>query len=111
MYLDAGNSTWKPVADMASRLRAAGVDRARGFSLNVSNFNPTAGELVYGDALSGALGGAHFVVDTSRNGRGPAATWCNPAGQGLGVRPTTATGDQSPRPYCGAKAAGNGSPA
>ncbi|MFI6327160.1 glycoside hydrolase family 6 protein [Micromonospora chersina] len=47
---------------------------------------------------------AHFVVDTSRNGQGPwtppagagwpdPQTWCNPPDRGLGVRPTTATGD------------------
>lgn len=44
----------------------------------------------------------HVVVDTSRNGRGPwvptesypdAETWCNPPGRGLGLRPTTTTGD------------------
>jgi endoglucanase len=93
VYLDGGNSTWKSVADMTTRLRAAGVGLARGFSLNVANFNPTAGELAYGDQISAALGGAHFVVDTSRNGRGPAPTWCNPPGQGLGARPTSVTGD------------------
>jgi endoglucanase len=41
-------------------------------------------------------GTTHFVVDTSRNGRGPWATstpypdkqdWCNPPGRGLGARP------------------------
>lgn len=93
VYLDAGNSTWQPVDVMAARLRDAGVSATRGFSLNVANFHPTGGELAYGDALSAALGGAHFVVDTSRNGRGPAPTWCNPTGQALGARPTTATGD------------------
>ncbi|NKY41334.1 glycoside hydrolase family 6 protein [Cellulomonas septica] len=45
----------------------------------------------------------HFVVDTSRNGRGPwappagvypdAETWCNPPDRGLGLRPTTDTGN------------------
>ncbi|MFI0976720.1 glycoside hydrolase family 6 protein [Streptomyces sp. NPDC021093] len=45
----------------------------------------------------------HFVTDTSRNGKGawtpPAGKytdpqdWCNPPGRGLGVRPTTRTGD------------------
>lgn len=44
----------------------------------------------------------HFVIDTSRNGKGPwaapagvypdAETWCNPPGRGLGLRPTTDTG-------------------
>ncbi len=106
VYLDAGNSTWKPVADMAARLRSAGVARTRGFALNVSNFNPTANELAYGDALSAALGGARFVVDTSRNGRGPAPTWCNPPGQGLGARPTTATGSARADAYLWVKRVG-----
>jgi len=68
--------------------------------------------------LDGLLGGAspqvHFVVDTSRNGRGvlntapyaaapynqpasalaalDAGSWCNPVGAGLGSRPTASTG-------------------
>ena len=92
VYLDAGHSGWVPAARMAALLSAAGVARARGFSLNVSNFEPTAGELAYGTALSRLTGGSHFVVDTGRNGAGPAPTWCNPAGQALGPPPTTATG-------------------
>jgi endoglucanase len=46
---------------------------------------------------------AHFVTDTSRNGQGPwtppagvysdPQDWCNPPGRGLGIRPTTATGN------------------
>ncbi|WP_033197069.1 glycoside hydrolase family 6 protein [Agromyces italicus] len=45
---------------------------------------------------------AHFVIDTSRNGRGPwaapagwpgdAEAWCNPPDRGAGARPTTTTG-------------------
>jgi endoglucanase len=96
VYLDAGNANWRSAAEMASRLRAAGIDQARGFALNVANFDDTAGELAFGDAIVAALGGkTHFVVDTSRNGRGPASdgAWCNPPGRGLGVRPTVATGD------------------
>jgi endoglucanase len=96
VYLDAGNATWHSAADMAARLRLSGVARARGFALNVSNFDETADETAYGDAIVAALGGgAHFVVDTSRNGRGPTAdnTWCNPAERGLGPVPTSATGD------------------
>jgi endoglucanase len=36
----------------------------------------------------------HFVVDTSRNGLGPAPDggWCNPAGRALGLRPGDYTG-------------------
>ncbi len=94
-YLDAGNSRWLSVGVAAARLRAAGVARARGFSLNVSNFFSTAEEQAYGEKLSAALGGKHYVVDTSRNGRGPApmtpTSWCNPAGRATGARPTTIT--------------------
>jgi endoglucanase len=91
VYLDAGHSRWQDERVMAARLQAAGVEMARGFSLNVANFFPTREEEMYGDHLGHLLGEKHYVVDTSRNGRGPASTWCNPPGQGLGVAPTTAT--------------------
>ncbi len=92
VYLDAGHSAWKPAGVMAERLRAAGVSRARGFSLNVSNFMPTSDEVSYGQVVSNLVGGAHFVVDTSRNAQGSNRNWCNPAGRGLGTPPNTATG-------------------
>ena len=88
VYLDAGHSAWHPASVMAERLQAAGVVRARGFSVNVSNFMPTGSEVSYGEAISARLGGSHFVVDTSRNGRGSDGTWCNPTGRGLGTAPT-----------------------
>src|SRR5213079_2606883 len=90
--IDAGHSRWLSTSVAASRLGAAGVAQADGFSLNVSNFNPTASEVEYGKAVSALVGGKHFVVDTSRNGLGPAGTWCNPGGQALGPRPMTAPG-------------------
>lgn len=96
VYLDAGNAGWHSAATIAARLKSAGVDRARGFALNVSNFGTTASEVAFGDAVNAALGGgAHFVVDTSRNGLGPAPdnAWCNPPGRALGTPPTAATGD------------------
>lgn len=95
VYLDAGNAGWIPSTDMASRLNKAGIDRADGFSINVSNFLSTSDSQGYGHLLSAATGGKHFVVDTSRNGQGPASgnAWCNPSGRGLGLRPTTATND------------------
>jgi len=94
VYLDAGHSAWQPASVMAERLRRAGVAESDGFSLNVSNFGRTADEVAYGREIATALGGAHFVVDTSRNGQGPAAdgAWCNPPGRGLGQQPTTSTG-------------------
>ncbi len=95
VYLDAGNSHWQPAAVMGLRLREAGVQDARGFALNVSNFGTDAQEIAYGHRLSELSGGRPFVVDTSRNGRGPSPTgaWCNPPGRGLGHPPTASTGD------------------
>ncbi|WP_347059046.1 glycoside hydrolase family 6 protein [Blastococcus sp. HT6-30] len=91
-YLDAGHSNWIGPQEMSQRLRAAGVDRADGFALNVSNFETTADNVAYGNALSTELGGARFVVDTSRNGNGAGTDWCNPSGRAMGERPTSSTG-------------------
>ncbi len=93
VYLDAGHSRWHPAAVMAARLKAAGVERARGFALNVAAFDPTPGEIEYGRKIGVALGGpVPFVVDTSRNGKGRwegTLSWCNPPGRALGTPPTT----------------------
>lgn len=94
VYIDAGHAKWVPARAMAKRLRAAGVDSARGFALNTANFHTTAVNRRYGNAVSRALGGgAHYVVDTGRNGLGPRkGDWCNPPGRALGAAPTTQTG-------------------
>ncbi len=94
LYLDAGNASWQPGAVMAPRLQKAGLARATGFSLNVSNFESTVDSQSYGDALSRLVGGKHYVVDTSRNGNGPAGPgqWCNPAGRAVGQTPSLQTG-------------------
>ena len=157
VYLDGTHSGWLGVGDAADRLHKAGVERADGFFLNVSNYRTTSSSLKFGDWVSQCLwygtnateGGwrlghfehcasqyypssgygdttasdawylekvthaagapsgpadlTHFVVDTSRNGQGPwsppaglypdAQDWCNPPDRGLGIRPTTSTGD------------------
>lgn len=101
VYLDAGNASWIEDLDgLSSALRASGVEEADGFALNVSNFETTKRSVAYGRELSGRLGGAHFLIDTSRNGAGPPSqgtagshrTWCNPPGRRLGTAPTTRTG-------------------
>ena len=68
----------------------------------------------YAAHLGNAVPSTHFVIDTSRNGTGPNSmqqyasapynqpasvvsalangSWCNPPGEGLGLRPTTSTG-------------------
>jgi len=157
VYLDGTHSAWLGVGDVADRLHRAGVERADGFFLNVSNYRTTSSSLTYGDWISQCLwfgtnaaeGGwrlghfdfcasqyypssgyddttasdqwyldnvtnaanapagpqdlSHFVIDTSRNGRGPwtppaglypdPQDWCNPPDRGVGIRPTTRTGE------------------
>jgi endoglucanase len=100
VYIDAGNITWHSADIIAKRLRSAGVERAAGFALNVSNFHLTGDTTDYGLKISDALdlGGTHFVIDTSRNGNGPwdsddPESWCNPPGRALGEPPTVETAD------------------
>jgi len=95
VYIDAGHLRWHSADEMAARLNAAGVGQARGFSLNTANFFTTEDEIGYGEAISGLTNGSHYVIDTSRNGAGPAPDspldWCNPRGRALGTRPTAET--------------------
>jgi endoglucanase len=92
-YLDGGSARWVSPRIMAPRLRDAGVRSVRGFSVNVARFNTTRDEVAYAQSVSSLLGGARYVVDTSRNGLGPldATTdplhWCNPPGRALGLKP------------------------
>ena len=64
------------------------------------NLNTSGINLRYGSTV----GTTHFVIDTSRNGRGPwapptdpaypdAQDWCNPPDRGTGLRPTLSTGN------------------
>ncbi len=93
-YLDAGHSRWLSVPVLVSLLREVGIDRIHGLSLNVSNFFDTLEERAYGEQLATALG-VHYVIDTSRNGVGPASdaadNWCNPPGRALGRAPEIIT--------------------
>ncbi|MDB5166647.1 MAG: 1,4-beta cellobiohydrolase [Candidatus Saccharibacteria bacterium] len=91
VYLDAGNSTWVGVDDMGGRLQQAGIAKASGFALNVSNFNSTSSEVAYGNKLN-AMVHKPFVVDTSRNGNGTNGQFCNPSGRAIGQAPTLSTG-------------------
>ncbi|MFC5929205.1 cellobiohydrolase [Cryobacterium melibiosiphilum] len=97
VYIDGGHSNWVKPAVMAALLDRAGIDSARGFATNVSNYNADAAERAYGDAVSKRVGGAHYVVDTSRNGNGNGSTgeWCNPTGRALGAVPGAVTGSTS----------------
>lgn len=110
VYIDGGHSRWLSADVLAARLNQVGVDRARGFSLNTANFYTTEEEIGFGDAVSGMTNGAHYVIDTSRNGAGPALDtqldWCNPGGRALGAAPTTATASPNVDAYLWVKRPG-----
>jgi endoglucanase len=93
VYIDAGNPGWVAPDLMAGWLKSAGLSKARGFAVNVSNYAFDATSRAYGADLSSRVGGKPFIVDTSRNGQGPGDTWCNPAGRGLGQRFTVPAND------------------
>jgi endoglucanase len=92
VYLDAGHPNWTDATTMAKRLREAHVDKARGFALNISNFQPSDVTTEYGQEIAAQLDKdgitSTFVIDTSRNGRADGrADWCNPDGQRVGQQP------------------------
>ena len=70
---------------------------------DVPELNTSGINLRYANMLVGVEPTTHFVIDTSRNGTGPwqapAGTypdpqdWCNPPGRGLGLQPSTNTGE------------------
>ncbi len=116
-YLDAGHSDWIAPQVMAERLRAAGVDEADGFALNVSNFPTTADNVAYGRcgvrrAGRRALRRRHWPQRQR--------SWqrlVQPPGRALGERPTADTGQALVDAYLWVKTPGesegtcNGGPA
>jgi len=94
-YLDAGNNNWIPEKRMAEMLTSAGIENARGFFTNVSNFYRVDEEREYGEALSALVGGKRFIVDVSRNGNGWKGDWCNPTGAALGQKPVVTTSEST----------------
>ncbi|WP_182872989.1 glycoside hydrolase family 6 protein [Microbispora sp. H10670] len=140
VYLDGSLEGWPSPEVMATRLVEAGIARADGFYLNAAGYQETGSLVAYGTRLaacvkikssgsgtcadagtggdtSGDTGGLpHFVVDTSRNGRGAwtppegrykdPQEWCNPPGRGAGARPTTDTGSALVDAYLWVRPAG-----
>jgi endoglucanase len=93
IYLDGGHSDWHSPEEQAKLLQQAGIEQARGFSLNVSNFQTAEDSVKYAQALSKLTNGKGAIIDTSRSGLGPSPDkeWCNPSGRALGLLPTTQT--------------------
>jgi hypothetical protein len=103
VYLDAGSGDAGITAGrMAHYLNQIGVDKIQGFFVNSTHSDWTLNEIRFGQKISRMTGGAHFVVDTETNGRGPEVPMqkvghgnevnCNPTAIGLGPKPTTNTG-------------------
>ena len=107
IYLEAGASDWEPAERTAKQLRAIGIHKVRGFMLNVTHHDWTRFNIQHGLEISRRVGGKHFIINTSYNGRGPLHyrkwinrakhmwrrinVWCHPGLRGLGPAPTTAT--------------------
>lgn len=108
VYYDVGHSAWIDAGEAADRARRAGAaDYGDGVALNTSNYNTSSQEVAYGKRVLSSLGSGQMVVDTSRNGAGPAGgEWCDPAGRKLGKYPTTATGDPKVAAYLWVKRPG-----
>ncbi len=97
VYFDAAHSAWLSPAEMAARLvRADIANSADGISVNVSNYRTNAESTAYIRNVIAATGVSRLkgVIDTSRNGNGPAGSeWCDPAGRAIGVPSTDQVSD------------------
>jgi endoglucanase len=102
VYVEGGYSDANSVAYTAKVLNAIGVQKIRGFFTNDTHINWTINEVRWATKISKLTHGAHFIVNTAQNGRGPllnahpttegVENLCNPPGRGLGPRDTTNTG-------------------
>jgi endoglucanase len=66
VYLDGTHSAWLGVGEAAYRLYTAGIQRAQGFFLNTSNYQPTDQNVTFGtwvsDCITAALAGAPWAA-------------------------------------------------
>jgi endoglucanase len=102
VYVEGGYSDANTVGYTARVLNAVGVRRIRGFFTNDTHQQWTIREARWAARISRLTHGAHFIVNTAQNGRGPLLNphpryqgvedLCNPPGRGAGPRDTTDTG-------------------
>jgi endoglucanase len=85
VYIDAGHSAWQSVGTIAQRLLSAGVQKAQGFFLNVSNYQYATNNVFFGTWVSDCIaygtlvnpGDSNLATDCPNqywNG-GPATGW------------------------------------
>ena len=101
-YIEAGYSDSNPPGYTARALNNSDISRTQGFYTNDTHLQWTIKEVHWGERISQLTHGAHFIVSTAQNGRGPKLNphpvtqgieaLCNPPGRGLGPRPTTDPG-------------------
>ena len=101
VYVEAGYSDGNSPSYTARILNAIGVNQIRGFFTNDTHQNWTSAEVHWAQQISKLTHGAHFIVNTSDNGRGPklnphpvtqgTEALCNPPDRGIGPMDTTVT--------------------
>jgi Glycosyl hydrolases family 6 len=102
VYMEGGYSDSNPVGYTAKILNAIGINRIRGFFTNDTHEAWTINEVHWATKIAQLTHGAHFIVDTADNGRGPlynkvkvgngVEDLCNPPNRGLGPVLNTNTG-------------------
>jgi endoglucanase len=102
VYVEAGYSDGNSPRYTARILNAIGIQHIRGFFTNDTHENWTINEVRWATEVSKLTHGAHFIVNTADNGRGPLIPnnrvkngnedLCNAPGRGLGIPDTTVTG-------------------
>jgi endoglucanase len=119
VYVEAGYSDGNSPQYTAKVLNAIRVGKIRGFFTNDTHENWTINEVRWATKVSRLTHGAHFIVNTADNGRGPLLNrnrvkngnenLCNPPGRGLGPRDTTTTGFASADAFLWTHPPGNSS--
>jgi endoglucanase len=102
VYVEGGYSDSNTARYTARILNAIGVNKIRGFFTNDTHEQWTINEVRWANRISRLTHGAHYIVDTADNGRGPLLNphpttqgvedLCNPPHRGLGPTDTTNTG-------------------
>ncbi|HWJ81058.1 MAG TPA: glycoside hydrolase family 6 protein [Nocardioides sp.] len=102
-YIEMGSADWfgGDPTDAVATLLADGVAESRGFALDTSHFDGTGAQVRFGAAIVDGLAAAgvpdaHFVIDTSDNGKPFPGTWWREHGDGhpLGWAPQCTTTEE-----------------